>query len=127
MAVKKREYLLSTNEYNEPSVAEGKTAIALLLVRLILLDPGSDPLHPDMGVGLKSYRYSLDQLEDLKETIEKQIDMFLPDFPDATVALIGTPDKICNIEITIQDTTYVYDSSTAPRPIRLDDIADVNL
>lgn len=127
MAVRNREYLFSTNQYNEPVSVDGKSAIALLLIRLILLDPGSDPLHPDMGVGLKKYRYSLDQLKELKQKIEEQIDMFLPDYQNATVALIGTPDKICNIEVTINDTVYVYDSSAAPRPILLADIADVKL
>ena len=128
MAVKQREYLFSTNQYNEPVVITEKSSIALLLVRLILLDPGSDPLHPDMGVGLKDYRYSMDQLEELKKRIEEQIELFLPEFESAVVALIGTPDRVCNIEITIDDTVYVYDSATAPRPIRLADIADnVNL
>lgn len=127
MAVKRREYLFSTNEYNEPVKVTDKSAIALLLIRLILLNPGSDPLHPDMGVGLREYRYSLDQLQELKKRIEDQIELFLPDFQSAVVALIGTPDRICNIEITIDDTIYVYDSATAPKPIRLADIADVKL
>ena len=107
MAVKRREYLLSTNKYNEPEIVTDKSSIALLLVRLILLDPGSDPLHPDMGVGIKSYRYSLNQLEELKKRIENQIELFLPEFTNASISLIGTPDRVCNIEITIDDTTYV--------------------
>ena len=123
MAVRQREFLFSTNEYNEPVRVTGKSAIALLLIRLILLDPGSDPLHPDMGVGLKSYRYSINELEELKSEIERQVELFLPDFQDATVALVGTAkEKVCNIEISIGDTTYVYDSAVAPRPILLEDI-----
>ena len=127
MAVKQREYLFSTNEYNELVVIKEKSSIALLLVRLILLDPGSDPLHPDMGVGLKDYRYSLDQLNELKKWIEQQIDLFLPEFDSAIVALIGTPDRVCNIEITIDDTTYVYDSLSAPRQIKLADMVDAEV
>ena len=127
MAIRQKEYLFSTNKYNEPASVEGKSSIALLLIRLILLDPGSDPLHPEMGVGLKDYRYSLDQLEELKKRIEDQIETYLPDYQYATVALIGTPDRVCNIEVTIDDTVYVYDSLTSPRPIRLADISDVNL
>jgi hypothetical protein len=127
MAIKNREYLFTTNEFNEPMRVKDKSAIALLLIRLILLDPGSDPLHPDMGVGIRDYRYSLNQLEELRKRVEEQIDMFLPDFESATVALIATPDRVCNIEISIDDTTYVYDSNVAPRPIRLDDIADIDI
>ena len=127
MAVKRREYLFSTNQYNEPYQVTGKSAIAMLLIRLILLEPGSDPLHPDMGVGIKDYRYSLNQLKELKERVENQIDQYLPDFQSAIVAIIGTPDKICNIEITIDDTVYVYESSTSPKPIRLADIVDSDI
>ena len=127
MAVKRKEYLFSTNKYNEPVEVTGKSAIALLLVRLILLEPGSDPLHPDMGVGIKEYRYSLTQLQDLKKKIEEQIELFLPDFQSASVSIVASNSKVCNIEISIDDTIYVYDSTTAPRPIRLTDIADVRI
>lgn len=120
--VKQREYLLSVNMYNEPAKAEEKAAIALLLIRLILLDPGSDPLHPDMGVGIRKYRYALNQLDELQKRIEDQVAQYLPEYQQATVALIRTPDKLCNIEITMDNVTYVYDSSIAPIPISLEDI-----
>lgn len=122
MAVKQREYLFSVNEFNEPSKVENKSAVALLLVRLIMMDPGSDPLHPDMGVGIRKYRYGLDNLDELQKRVEDQIQTYLPNFQNADVTLIRTPDKVCNIEITIDDTTYVYDSSTAPIPISLEQL-----
>ena len=122
MAVKQREYLFSVNEFNEPAKVENKSAVALLLVRLIMMDPGSDPLHPDMGVGIRKYRYGLDNLDELQKRVEDQIQTYLPNFQNADVTLIRTPDKVCNIEITINDTTYVYDSSTAPIPISLEQL-----
>jgi hypothetical protein len=122
MAVLQREYLFSVNKYNEPTVAEGKAAIALMLIRLILLDPGSDPLHPQMGVGIKNYRYAFNQLEELRVKIEEQIQTYLPEFQNATVVLTRTEDKLCNIEITINDVVYVYDSATAPIAISLEEI-----
>lgn len=124
MSVKQREYLFSVNEFNEPKKVENKSAIALLLVRLIMMDPGSDPLHPDMGVGIRNYRYSADNLEDLRSRVQTQIETYLPEFQNANVAIIRTPDKVCNIEISIDDITYVYDSSTAPIPITLDDVKE---
>lgn len=124
MSVKQREYLFSVNEFNEPKKVEDKSAIALLLVRLIMMDPGSDPLHPDMGVGIRNYRYSADNLEELRTRVQTQIETYLPEFQNADVAIIRTPDKVCNIEISIDDITYVYDSSTAPIPISLDDVKD---
>ena len=124
MTVRQREYLLSVNIYHEPAKAEEKAAIALLLIRLILLEPGSDPLHPEMGVGIRRYRYALNQLEELQKRIEKQVAQYLPEYQNAKVALIRTPDKLCNIEITIDDVTYVYDSSIAPVPISLEEARD---
>lgn len=124
MSVKQREYLFSVNEFNEPKKVENKSAIALLLVRLIMMDPGSDPLHPDMGVGIRNYRYSADNLEDLRSRVQTQIETYLPEFQNANVTIIRTPDKVCNIEISIDDITYVYDSSTAPIPITLDDVKE---
>ena len=121
MAVRQREYLLSVNVYNEPAKADLQSAIALLLIRLILLEPGGDPLHPEMGVGIRKYRYALNQLEELEKRIENQMATYLPEYPGATVALIRTPEKLINIEITIDDVTYVYDSSIAPIPITLEE------
>lgn len=125
MAIKQREYLFTVNRFREPQVVTGKTAIAVSLIRLILLQPGSDPLHPEMGVGLKNYRYSLSQLEELQERIQEQIETYLPDYQASQVAIIqNTKDKICNIEITIDDIVYVYDSTTAPIPITLADLSE---
>ena len=118
-----KEYLFSVNKFNEPKKMEDKAAISTLLVRLILMEPGSNPLHPTMGVGLKHYRFGVDDtLEDLRMAIQEQIEQFLPEYQSATVALIKTPDNECNIEITIDDVVYVYDSKSAPVPITLPDI-----
>ena len=122
MAVKEREYMLSVDRFNEPVIAEGQHAIGMLLIRLILLDPGSDPLHPEMGVGIRQYRYSMNTLDELKRRVEEQISTYLPMFNSATVGLVITPDKLININITIDQTTYVYDSHKTPYPIALDDL-----
>lgn len=122
MAVKEREYLLSINEFKEPRTVDKKRAIGLLLVRLIVMEPGSDPLHPTMGVGIRKYRYGLNNLEELRSEVEYQINTFLPCFPNANVAIVYTPDKICSIEITINDIVYVYDTSKTSTPIKLIDI-----
>ena len=117
-----KEYLLSVNNFNEPAALEGKQAIGLLLVRLILMEPGTDPLHPDMGVGIRQYRYAIGKLEQLRKSVENQINTYLPEFANASVSIITCPDKTCNIEIAIDDTVYIYESATAPVPISLEDI-----
>lgn len=122
MSIKKREYLLSINDYKTPSKLEGDMAVGLLLVRIIMMEPGSDPLHPTMGLGIKKYRYGINNLEQLRSDCQYQIDTFLPCFPDATVNIALTKDRICIIEITIEDTVYVYDTEQQSTPVRLNDI-----
>lgn len=122
--VKQREYLLTVDEFSNPQVVEGKSAVALLLSRLILLEPGSDPLHPDMGVGLKRYRFNSnkDALSELKNAIAKQVDIYLPTYQGSEVALTLTKDKKLNINITVGDTTYVYSSEVDNNIDTIDDL-----
>lgn len=119
--IKEREYVLKTDAFKTPVVLENQQAIAILLMRLILLDPGSDPLHPEMGVGIRQYRYAMGREEELRERIKNQIHQYLPCFPAGNVEFEITSDKLINIKITIDDTVYVYDSTEAPVPITLED------
>lgn len=122
MSIKRREYLLSINDYKEPSKMEGSAAVGILLVRLIMMDPGSDPLHPTMGLGIRKYRFGINKLEELRSKMQYQLDTFLPCFKNATVNIALTRDKICVIEITIGDTVYVYDTEKQSTPVKLNDI-----
>lgn len=124
MAIKEREYLFSVDNLNRPRAVDNCKAIGLLLSRLILLDPGADPLHPNMGVGIRQYRYAVGKLDELKKRVEEQIETYLPCFPASEVSITQTPDHLCNVEITINDVTYVYNSSEAPIQISLEDIAN---
>lgn len=124
MAIRQREYLLTTNKFKEPSQLNGADAVGLLLMRLIMMEPGTDPLHPDMGVGIARYRYTMDTAEELRKRIENQINTYLTYFSDSNVTLIYCPDHTVNVEITANGITYVYDSATSPKPIVLDDIVN---
>ena len=107
--VKRKEYFLSLDNFNRPAEVTGGEAVALLIARLIMLEPGSDPLHPTMGVGLVSrYRYS-NRLEELKKAIKDQISTWLPDFvSDTDISLIITPDKVLNVEIMLRSSGEIY-------------------
>jgi hypothetical protein len=120
--VKQREYLLTVDEFSNPQVVEGKSAVALLLSRLILLEPGSDPLHPDMGVGIRNYRYGINTLSDLENRIRDQIKTYLPTSQLDEVAIIRTPDKVLNIEIRIGESIYNFNSGDTNNPISLADL-----
>ena len=123
--IKEREYLLSVNAFNEPEVLKNQQSIAMLLMRLILLNPGSDPLHPDMGVGIVNYRYAMGKIEELKSRISQQISTYLPCFPAGKVDIEIRDDHLCDILITIDDTIYRYSSAEAPIPITIDTVTDI--
>ncbi len=122
MSIVDKEYTFGVNKFNKPNSVTGDTAIGTRLMELIMMEPGDDPLHPDMGVGLRTFRYSVNTLDKLKDRVEKQIATYLPFYQNVNVAIINTPDKICNIEIAMGDKLYVYDSNEVTKPILLQDI-----
>lgn len=108
-----QEHLLTTDEFNNPKVLQGKDAIAQLLIHLILLEPGTISRAPRMGVGLVSrYRYNFeDSLDQLQRDIEEQVSTYLPEFSAAKVELELDENKELIISIIIDDTIYKYETS----------------
>ena len=49
-----KEYLLSINEFVQPKVLSGDSAAFADIIRLFLLEPGTNQTHPDMGIGIRS-------------------------------------------------------------------------
>lgn len=122
-----KEYLLTTNEYKEPKVVEGSDAYGILLARLLLLQPGTNPLHPGMGVGLgPKYRFiSESDMDALQTLIQEQVNTYLPsDFMTTTRAYIELKPKSKYLQITIiaDDTKYIYDTENSDTPIELSDL-----
>lgn len=80
--VDKTEPLLSIDKYYKPLVAKDENYATLLLVRLILLEPGTFQTHPDCGVGLVSkFRYATDvDMVELQKRIKDQIMLYLPQY-----------------------------------------------
>ena len=127
MAIKEREYMVSINAFKRPEVKKNQQAICILLLRLLLLEPGSDPLHPDMGVGITKYRYSMKELEELRTKISEQLATYLPCFPASKIQIEVTDDHLLNVYITINDVIYVYDSKETGAPITLSDVYNNNV
>ena len=109
-----KDYLMSVDMFNNPATVSGDRAQALKIVRLILMNPGSDPLHPEMGVGLKQFRYSLNTkgskaLEELKIKTEKQIEQYLPHLKlKSGINFTITADHTLSIEISLNNTMFIY-------------------
>ena len=120
--VKNREYLCSVNNFNRPVVINDTQAIGYRLMELIMMDPGDNPLHPEMGVGLRSYRYGINTLKDLENRIAEQIATYLPMYQASNIALVLTPDKVLSVEITVGDTIYSYNTADTNNPITLEDL-----
>lgn len=121
-----KEYLLKVTPFSEPKIATGKEAIATMLSRIILLEPGTNPLHPTMGVGLVSkYRFldSEDKKLRLMSDIRKQVETFIPEYQIIDVDLEYNSDKTVDIKIIIDDTLFIYDSSEII-PISLSNIME---
>lgn len=120
-----QEFLLSTNEYNEPKVFSGKDAIAYKLLLLLNMSPGSNPLHPEMGVDLvHRYRYcSEDDLDDLKEEILTQVRVYLPTFETMIdCRLQFTEDRLIETFLYIDDTVFQFQTNENETVLRLGDV-----
>lgn len=75
-----KEYVLSINEFIQPKVLSGDQAAYTNIIRLFLLDPGTNQTHPDMGIGIRSrYRFSdTSEISKLREEVKTQMQTYLP-------------------------------------------------
>lgn len=127
MALNQIEYLLSVDEFNNPAYLKGKSSVALLLSRLIVLEPGSDPLHPTMGLGIKNYRFNSnsDNINELKSDLKKQIETFLPQYTGVEISMNISKNKILNVSILIGDTEYRYSTEITTDSQKAVDLNDI--
>jgi hypothetical protein len=106
------EYTLSIDKFNRPQKLINEDAIMTVICRLLLLNPGTMPDHPDMGVGLVSrWRYSdTSELIDLEREIQRQMQKFLPQFQGAEVSLSthSENNKMLVISMKLDDKMFVF-------------------
>ena len=114
------EYLLTTDEFNNPMELKGKDAISKLFINLILLEPGTYNSRPGLGVGLISnYRYGDEaDVERLQREIRKQIDTYLPEFTGVTVNCSLVGDSL-RIDIIHNDILYQFETVVQNNKITL--------
>lgn len=74
------EHAFSIDDFQNPKVFSNGEAVCTLLVRLVMLEPGTIQSHPEMGVGIVSrYRYSVEGAEsELQADIQRQINKYVP-------------------------------------------------
>ena len=89
-----------------------KEQIQANLLNLLLTYPGERVNEPNFGVGLKNLLFEQEiDLESLKDQIQKQINMFIPDVNLSTISINESEDK----HTILIKLTYIYilDLSTA--------------
>lgn len=98
------QFELSVDDFGKTTQVEGFYAIAKAVQSLILLQPGSYPNHPEMGVGIKDYQFEfLDRttLDEIEERINEQISKYINSIyiTEAVVDII--PNKLESKQNTI--------------------------
>ncbi len=94
----------------------------MLLIRLMLLTPGTIQTHPDMGVGIVTkWRYcDVDQLGDLQLEITRQISTYLPSIKLVDVNLKAKKNsKELIIEIRANGVLYTLETDNENNTVRL--------
>ncbi len=127
-----REYLLKTDSFLNPKKIEGLDAIGVLLMRLLMTEPGSNPLRPGMGVGLGSkYRFiSEPRLSELQSVIEDQIATNSSAYPDADSELgnrrvIDIDAENCLVvSLVIKDVEFVLETKSLETPVYLSEVVE---
>ena len=114
----KKELGLSTNVFNKATEYQGKTAWFQLILNLIFLRPGTYPSIPNMGVGLQDYDYEyIDDVKDnIRNKIEEQVSLFLPDVPLASVEVSSVDYEgktILLIVISLDDNGQIVTGAVA--------------
>lgn len=118
-----KEYSLSVNDFKEPQEYEDGATIFVLIKRLILLNPGTYPNHPDMGVGLIRYwRHSdMDETTSLETKIREQIETYLPQLNLYDVSLTKKSNNELAIIIKVGEITLAMET-TEDDTLRLIDL-----
>lgn len=120
-----RTYTLSVNDLKRAKVETGDRAIAIQIVRLILMEAGVNPLFPGMGVGIVKLCIGKTEqdLDDILKEIETQISKYLPKYRFAHITLeIGETNHTLIINIQVNDTVFIYDTAKTETPIVLGDL-----
>lgn len=111
--IKIKEYGLSTNSFKQPKEYEDADAIFVLIKRLILLNPGTYPNHPKMGVGLfKNWKFAdMDDMGLLRKEIEQQIIQYLPQYQLSEVSIQKKGEKELAISIQVENIIYTMETT----------------
>lgn len=78
----KTEYTLCDSNYDDCLKYNGLLALAFNIQRLLFIDPGTYPNHPDLGIGIRQYQFerlNTGTLTDIRDRIDDQIRKYILD------------------------------------------------
>ena len=78
----KEEFYLDINDFQQVDSVNGLYAIARLIQILCILQPGTYPNHPDMGIGIQNFKFEYadsDTIASINSRISEQIGKYLSD------------------------------------------------
>lgn len=113
---------MSIDSFEKPKELKNENAVYMLLIRLMLLTPGTIQSHPGMGVGIVTkWRYcDVDRLGELKSEISNQISTYLPKLRLSEVNLkVKQNTKDLIIEIKADGVLYSYETDVENNTMRL--------
>ena len=121
-----KEYALSIDSFNTPTEYTNARAIAVDIIRLFLLEPGTLQNNPECGIGLYSrYKFTnSDRLHELEETAKEQIQTYLAPMSSITVDCSFIEVNVLLIRMTIDTSSInlVFDKDN----LTLKDISNYN-
>lgn len=110
------EFAFSVDDFKNPKVFKDAEAVMTLIVRLLLLEPGTIQSHPYMGVGIISrYRYSVaGAAQQLQSDIYQQIEKYVPQLQGTRVSVTENDGKFY-IAVEFENILYgvSFDKSTS--------------
>lgn len=104
-----KEHVLSLNDFGMPKVFDDADTQYILIIRLLLLEPGKFQSHPEMGVGIRTrYRFNNDDnfLSSLSDDIKNQISKYLPSLMMVDIRLT-VKNNVLGIIIDTSKGSYV--------------------
>ena len=83
------------DDFAKPITYSGTDAWARQIVQLCMMDPGTIPSNPTIGIGISRYEFLLeDDRRKLCEEINRQVPIFYPDMPFQQCTIqSGTDDE----------------------------------
>lgn len=97
------------DDFNKPISYSGVDAWVHQIMQLCMLDPGSIPSNPTIGIGITRYEFLLeDDRRKLCNEINRQVPLFYPDMPFTEVTVEASQESS---DVLYLVTSFTYDGS----------------